>query len=121
MLRDILDYVALVLVLAGAALALIAGIGVLRLPTVYERLHAATKPATLGLVFVCMGAALRLADTDDSAKLILAIVLQLLTIPIAAHAIGQAVYQSDIGRGEDAEGHMQDRVGPPDQGHPQGS
>lgn len=121
MLRDILDYIAVVLVLAGAALALIAGIGVLRLPTVFERLHAATKPATLGLVFVCTGAALRLADTDDSAKLVLAIVLQLLTIPIAAHAIGHAVYQSDIGRGEDAEGHIQDRLRPSDQGHPRGS
>ena len=54
--------VASVLLLLGSALALVAGIGLVRLPDVFARMHAATKPATLGLLLVCVGAAI--ADAD---------------------------------------------------------
>jgi multicomponent K+:H+ antiporter subunit G len=55
---DLPDFVALavaVLVLAGAALALLGSIGLLRLETFYERMHAPTMGTTLGTGLVLIG------------------------------------------------------------------
>jgi multicomponent Na+:H+ antiporter subunit G len=60
------------------------------------RVHAATKPATLGLVLIVIGASLQLADTGDSVKLFLVVVFQFVTAPIAAHLIGRAAYRSVV-------------------------
>ena len=46
--------------LSGASLALIASIGLVRFPDVFTRMHAATKPQTLGIVCILIGLALRL-------------------------------------------------------------
>ena len=49
------DRVADALMVAGAAWALIAAVGVLRFDDVYSRMHAATKAATGGLLLVLAG------------------------------------------------------------------
>lgn len=83
-----------VLVLLGSGLALVAGIGVVRLPDVFARMHAATKPATLGLLLICIGAAVSDAGFSDVAKLTLVVVLQFLTAPVGAHMVGRAAYHA---------------------------
>ncbi len=50
------------LLLLGSALALVAAIGLVRFPDVLTRMHAATKPQTLGLLLVLAGLALRVRD-----------------------------------------------------------
>ncbi|MEH3068771.1 MAG: monovalent cation/H(+) antiporter subunit G [Aeromicrobium erythreum] len=50
------------LLLLGSALALVAAIGLVRFPDVLTRMHAATKPQTLGLLMVLAGLALRVRD-----------------------------------------------------------
>lgn len=80
--------------LLGAALSLIGGIGLQRFPDVFARLHVATKPATLGLLCILVGAAIRVGSTGDAAKLLLVIVLQFFTAPIGAHMIGRAAYRA---------------------------
>lgn len=85
---------------AGAALALIAGIGLQRFDDVFARMHAATKPATLGLALVLTGAALQVPDTGDVAKLLLVVILQFLTAPVGAHLIGRAAYRAGTELGE---------------------
>jgi multicomponent Na+:H+ antiporter subunit G len=80
-----------VFLLAGAALALVAAIGVHRLPDTLARMHAATKPATLGVVLCALGAVLRLPDLSDVAKIAVVVVLQLVSAPIGAHVLGRAV------------------------------
>ena len=86
--------VASVLMAAGAALAMIGGIGVLRLPDVFARMHAATKAPTLALVMVAIGAAVRVGGASDVMFLVLVVVLQLATAPVGAHLIGRAAYAS---------------------------
>jgi multicomponent Na+:H+ antiporter subunit G len=88
--------VASVFLLAGCALALVAGIGLVRLPDVFARMHAATKPATLGLLLVCIGAAVADATLTDVAKLGLVVVLQFLTAPVGAHMVGRAAYGAGL-------------------------
>lgn len=78
----------------GAVLAVIAGIGLQRFPDVFARMHAATKPATLGLALVLAGATLRMPDTGAVAKLLLVIVLQFITAPVGSHLVGRAAYRA---------------------------
>lgn len=88
------DVVASGLLLAGSALALSAVVGLYRLPDVYARMHAATKPATLGVALCLAGAAVRADDPSDVAKLVAAIVFQLLTAPVAGHLVGRAAHRT---------------------------
>lgn len=93
----ILEVASAVLLLAGVALALLAGVGLLRFPDVFSRMHAATKPATLGLLLVMLGAALAVEEGSDRAKLLLVAVFQFVTAPVAAHMVGRAAYRAGIG------------------------
>ena len=91
---NVLDVVAGTMILVGVGLSVVAGVGLHRFPDVFARMHAATKPATLGLVFVLAGAALRMEDRGDMAKLLLVIALQFLTAPVGAHMVGRAAYRA---------------------------
>lgn len=93
----IVELVSNALLLGGVALAVVAGVGLLRFPDVFSRMHAATKPATLGLLMVAVGAALVMDDGSHRAKLLLVAGFQFLTAPVAAHMIGRAAYRSGIG------------------------
>jgi multicomponent Na+:H+ antiporter subunit G len=96
------DEVAMGLLLAGSLLSLTAAIGLLRFPDVLSRLHAATKPQVLGILLVVAGVGLRVGVTLDLGLLLLAGVFQMLTIPVAAHMVGRAVYRT----GEVAAEHL---------------
>ena len=91
---DVLDLAAAICLLLGAFLSLAAGIGLLRFPDALSRLHAATKPQVLGLLFIV--AAIALASRSWSALLALLPVLlfQVLTAPISAHMVGRAGYRT---------------------------
>lgn len=94
----VLDVVSAVLLLAGVTLALVAAIALVRFPDVFSRMHAATKPATLGLLLIVVGAAVRMDDRGDAVKLLLVAAFQFITAPVAAHMIGRAAYRSGTGR-----------------------
>ena len=69
-------------------------VGLYRLPDVYARMHAATKPATLGITLCLVGAALQVDDVDVATKLLLAAAFQLLTAPVAGHLLGRAAHDT---------------------------
>lgn len=92
-----------VLMTFGALLALIAGIGLQRFPDVFARMHAATKPATLGLALVLSGAALLMPDAGAVAKLLLVVVLQFITAPVGGHLVGRAAYRAGTELSEDTQ------------------
>jgi multicomponent Na+:H+ antiporter subunit G len=90
----ILDVVSSVLMVSGCLFAVLAGVGLLRLPDVFARMHAATKPATLGMVLVGIGAMFRADTWPDITVLALVVALQFLTNPIGAHLVGRAAYHA---------------------------
>lgn len=96
MLDVLVQIVVALLVLSGCLLALIAAIGLHRLPDLFCRMHAATKPATLGLVCIALGVGLAVPVRGSLVKLLLVVVLQFLTAPVAAHMVGRAAYTSGI-------------------------
>ena len=93
----ILEVVSALLLLTGVGLAVVAGVGLVRFPDVLSRSHAATKPATLGLLLVLVGAALSVEDGSDRAKLLLVAAFQFVTAPVAAHMTGRAAYRAGEG------------------------
>ncbi len=95
-----MEVVSGIMMFAGAALALIAGIGLQRFDDMFARMHAATKPATLGLALVLGGAALQVPDTGNVAKLLLVILLQFVTAPVGSHLIGRAAHRAGTELGD---------------------
>lgn len=93
-MTGILDLIGAVLLLLGALLALAAAIGLIRLPDVLSRMHAATKPQTTGLVLVVIGSALLLRTSVDVWMLVLVAAFQLITAPVTAHLVGRLAYRS---------------------------
>ncbi|MFC0096047.1 monovalent cation/H(+) antiporter subunit G [Micromonospora marina] len=88
------DWVGGFLLLAGATLGLVAGIGLVRFPNVLDRIHTATKPQVLGVLLLLAGLALRLRTPSDLGMLVLVAIFQLSTAPVAAQMIGRAAYRS---------------------------
>jgi multicomponent Na+:H+ antiporter subunit G len=95
-----LDIVTAVLVLGGSTLALTAAIGVVRFPDTLSRMHAATKPQTLGLLLVLAGAAIRLRGNVDVGMVILTGIFTLITAPVVGNRVGQLAYREQNVRGD---------------------
>lgn len=90
----IVDTAGAALLLVGALICLLGVIGMLRLPDVLARSHAATKPQTLGMLLVLAGVALRLRSGMDLATLALIGFFQMLTGPVAAHLVARSAYRT---------------------------
>nr|WP_275695551.1 monovalent cation/H(+) antiporter subunit G [Fredinandcohnia sp. SECRCQ15] len=96
--NEILEIVFGVIILFGALLSVLSAIGVLRLPDVYTRNHAASKSATLGVLSILLGAFLYFWVEEGymNARLLLGIVFVFLTSPVAGHLISRAAYNSKV-------------------------
>jgi multicomponent Na+:H+ antiporter subunit G len=90
------DTLTAILWIAGPAFALLAAVGVLRLPDVFTRMQASTKASTLGLWCLLMGAALQLGDFGSFIRVASIGAFILLTTSVAAHVIARAAYLADV-------------------------
>lgn len=78
------------LFLAGAMLALLASVGVLRMPDVLTRLQASTKASTLGLGCLLLGLAIQTPELSVVIRAGSIAAFVLLTTAVSAHVIGRA-------------------------------
>src|SRR6187397_3119598 len=86
------DIVTGILWLVGSAFALLAAVGVLRMPDVFTRMQASTKASTLGLGCLLLGAGFQFGDFSSCARLATIGAFILLTTPVAAHVTARAAY-----------------------------
>ena len=93
-LGDYLDIAAAICLILGGFLSIAAGVGLMRFPDALSRLHAATKPQILGLVFVVVAIALSERSWSTLLVLLPVLVFQMLTAPISAHMVGRAGYRA---------------------------
>ncbi|GAA4774692.1 monovalent cation/H(+) antiporter subunit G [Citricoccus nitrophenolicus] len=93
-LDTVLDGVAAVLLVLGALMSTVAGIGLFRFPDQLSRMHAGTKPQVLGLLLVLMALAFAGRAWVWVPVLLLAWVSQMLTAPVSAHLVGRAGYRT---------------------------
>ena len=87
-----------ILVLFGAGLVALAGLGILRLPDPLTRASAVSKAAALGLLLII--AAAIIADWSLRSVLVLVLVLiaHLVTVPLSGLALARASYRSGTAR-----------------------
>lgn len=85
----------------GGTSTIIAGIGVLRFPDFYTRMHAASVTDTLGAIALLFGMALIAPEFDGNTfvvifKLFMIGVFLMLTGPTSTHAIANAAYTAGL-------------------------
>lgn len=85
-------------IVVGIIFTIVTVIGILRLPDVYTRAHAASKSATLGVLSILLGVFLHfwLIKGIFSIQLILAIAFLFITSPIGGHLMSRAAYMSGV-------------------------
>ena len=91
-----IDILTTIMWIAGSAFALLAAVGVLRLPDVFTRMQASTKASTLGLGCLLVGAALQLGDFGSIIRVASIGAFILLTTSVSAHVIARASYFADV-------------------------
>ena len=105
MLYELVDILVYIFLIIGVFFNLLAGVGLLRFPDVYTRLHAGTKCTTFGSIFICGSViliGLRMWILGDSSGHVMALhtgfalVAILLTNPTGAHAIARAAHKSGV-------------------------
>ncbi len=92
MIEMIQSYVAGFLVLAGAGFAFVAALGLVRLPDVYSRMHAASKAGTVGSGALLLALAIVADDQATTTRALAGVVFFMLTAPLSAHLLAKAAY-----------------------------
>ena len=90
------DIVTWACVIAGSAMALIGAIGMIRLPDVFQRMHAAGIIDTLGVGLILVGLILQAGWSAVTIKLVLILVFIFFTTPTATHALAQAALNGGV-------------------------
>ncbi len=87
-----LDWASSMCLLGGAFFCVVGGIGLIRMPDFYTRMHAASVTETLGVGLILLGLMLQAGWTLISVKLLLIGVLVFFVSPTAGHALARAAY-----------------------------
>ena len=90
----LLAYAGAVLIVAGSVFGLLAAIGILRLPDLYTRMHAASKAGAVGGGLILLAMAVVAWDGAIFPRAILGILFLLLTTPVSAHLLARAALRS---------------------------
>ncbi len=93
---SIQEWVAFGFVGMGIFFLFVGGLGLVRFPDFYSRLHPAGKVDTFGASLVILGLIVFEGLTLVSAKLFLVQFFILLANPAIAHALGRAAYRSGL-------------------------
>ena len=93
MIIDILSWVCIVL---GGVLGIIGGVGIIRLPDFYSRLHAVGITDTLCATLILFGLGLQAGWSFVSVKLFLIYAFLFFTSPTASYSLGNGAWQSGI-------------------------
>lgn len=93
---DLWQSVVALLLLAGSIFAVVSAVGVVRLPDLYTRMHAASKAGVVGAGLILLAVALISADYAVVLRAILGIVFLVLTTPVSAHLLARAAYLSGV-------------------------
>lgn len=100
-LDTVLDILTAVLLVVGCLMSFTAGVGLIRLPDILSRMHAATKPQVLGLLSVLLAVVVHSRDWSLLPLALLGWVFMLLTAPVSAHMVGRSSYRTKHVHDED--------------------
>ena len=95
-MEALLYYVSWVCLLLGAGCCFVGGLGLLRLPDFYSRMHGCGVTDTLGAGLVLLGLMFQSGLSLTTVKLVMIAVFLLLAGPVATHAIARAARHSGL-------------------------
>ena len=91
-MAEIQNYISGILIIVGAGFALVATLGVIRLPDIYSRMHAASKAGTVGSGAMLIALAVFAEDPATALRALAAVAFVMLTAPVSAHLLAKAAY-----------------------------
>lgn len=98
MTEMLINSLIVIFISVGVFFILVTAIGLIRLPDVYSRAHAASKSATLGVMSILIGVFLHfwLIEGNFNPRIILGIVFLFITGPVGGHMMAKAAYFSGV-------------------------
>lgn len=90
------DLIIATLLILGCFFAVTGGIGVLRMPDIYTRIHPAGKSDTMAQMLILSGLIVHDGFTLVSVKLLMIILFLFITTPTATHAVAKASHLSGL-------------------------
>ena len=105
----ILDVLSFVLIGIGSFSLIVGALGVLRLPDVYTRMHAASITDTLGAGTIILGLIIQAGLTLVAGKLFLILIFLFFTSPASSFALAHAALSSGVKPILDADFREDDR------------
>lgn len=95
-MASLLDVASWILLSAGGVFVLVGGIGALRMPNLYTRMHAASVTDTMGALLVIAGIMLQAGLSLVSIKLAAILLFLLVTSPTSSYALANAALLAGI-------------------------
>ncbi len=83
-----------ILMIVGAIFLFLGGLGVFRMPDVYNKLQAGTKATTLGFMTFALGVGF--VDVSNLLKMIIIIVFIALTNPVGSSVLAKASFRRGV-------------------------
>ena len=93
---EVFSWIGGALVVIGGVFMVIGALGLVRMPDVFTRVHAASVTDTFGVSIILIGLVLIAGFSLVSVKLVLLILFLALTGPTATHAIARAALHADL-------------------------
>ena len=91
-----IDILSWIMLTAGGVFVFIGGLGALRMPNLYTRMHAASLTDTMAAVLILGGIMLQAGATLASIKLAAILLFLLITSPTASNALASAAILSGL-------------------------
>lgn len=92
----IADVTIVALIAVGCFFLSVGTIGLLRLPNVYNRMHATSKPTTLGTAAIFLAGFVHFGPGGAGLTSLIGIVFLFLTVPTGAHMISRAAQKIGV-------------------------
>lgn len=94
MLDLVLALVVAIMLVGGGIFTFLAALGIVRLPDVYTRMHAASKAGTVGSGLMLLAAGIHALDVAILTRALAGFVFFVLTAPVAAHLMAKAAHSA---------------------------
>ena len=92
----IVNLISALCLLLGSFLCLSGGIGIIRFPDFYTRMHAVGVTDTLGAGMILIGLMLQTPEDLVVLKLLLILVMTIFISPVASHALAKAAFRNNL-------------------------
>ena len=92
----IVDISSALCLLLGSFLCLSGGVGIIRFPDFYTRMHAVGVTDTLAAAMILIGLILLNHELLVELKLLLILVMTISISPVASHALAKAAFKNDL-------------------------